>query len=305
MTESSIHHPGRPGEKQPWLRPVDFSAPSAVPPDQQARLRRMADELGPLVSPKAMNDLGIVMKLEPLWLEEMLWRDAHPMPADEAVTVSIGSSAGGSLYLAIDPTMASLIVERLLGTEPDPARPLRAVTTIDRSLLSRLHDMIVQSLSRLWEEATTSALTLDKVSVHTDLTFAAEVTEPTLVLAIEVKLFDTFTVMHLLLPESVIRPVARSLSRPSARSENEDPEVTRAVHGRLGEANVDVQVQLGSVRLTAGEIADLHPGDRVALPTAADEAAALIVDGVPVQYGHIGRSGGRRAVRIGRRGPGA
>ncbi|MDO9352786.1 MAG: FliM/FliN family flagellar motor switch protein [Solirubrobacteraceae bacterium] len=305
MSESRIHHPGRPGERQPWLRPVDFTAPSAVPPDQQARLRRMAEELGPLVSPKAMNDLGIVMKLEPLWLEEMLWRDAHPMPADEAVTVKISSSAGGSLFLAIDPTMATLIVERLLGTEPDPARPLRAVTTIDRSLLGRVNEMLVAGLGRLWEEATGATLELERVAVHSDFTFGAEVTEPTLLLAVEVKLFDTFTMLHLLLPQSVTQPVGRSLSRPSARGESDDPEVTRAVHGKLGEANVDVQVQLGSVRLTAGEIADLHPGDRVSLPTAATEAAALIVDGVPVQYGHIGRSGGRRAVRIGLRGPGA
>lgn len=304
MSESRIHHPGRPGEKQPWLRQVDFSAPSAVPPDQQARLRRMADELGALVSPKAMNDLGIIMKLEPLWLEEMLWRDAHPMPADEAVTVAIDSSAGGTFFMAIDPTMATLIVERLLGTEPDPARPLRAVTTIDRALLSRVHDMLVAGFGRLWEEATGATLSLARVAVHSNFTFAAEVTEPTLLLAIEVKLFDTFTVIHVLFPQSVTQPVSRGLSRPSARSESDDPEITRAVHGKLGEANVDVQVQLGSVRLTAGEIADLHPGDRVALPTAATEAAALIVDGIPVQYGHIGRSGGRRAVRIGSRGPG-
>jgi flagellar motor switch protein FliM len=299
VSESHIHHPGKPGARQPWLRPVDFTAPSAIPPDQQARIRRLADELGPLVAPRAINDLGLSMEMSALFLAEKPWREAHPVPSDDAVTIALESSAGGNLFVAVDPTFASLVVERLLGSEPDPARPLRPVTTIDRALLSRLNDLIVLCLGRLWNEATGATLEAGRVSAQVEIGAYAEPTEPTVLVALEVRLFGMFSVMHLLLPQSTIQPVAARLSRPSSRGEAEDPDVTRAVQNRLGEANVDVQVQLGSVRLTAGEIADLAPGDRVPLATAATEAAALIVDGVPVQYGHIGRSGGRRAVRIG------
>lgn len=299
MSEPRIFHPGSTEGRQPWLRPVDFSAPSALPPDQQARLRRLVDELAPIVGPRATAELGLSLDLKPLWVRELSWRDGHPIPADDAVTTIIESSSGGQFYLVLDPTLASLVVERLLGTEPDPARPLRTVTTIDRALLSRMNDLLVSALDRLWGEATGAHLTA--VGVKSQVALAADL-EPTalmLLIAVEVKIFNTLSVLHLAFPQSTLAPVGPMLSRPSPRGQSDDPATTRAVQARLGEANVEVQVRLGSVQLTAGQISELHPGDRVALPTPATESAALIVDGVPVQYGHIGRSGIHRAVRVG------
>ncbi len=299
MSEPRIFHPGASNGRQPWLRPVDFAAPSALPPDQQARLRRLVDDLGPIVAPRATADLGLSLELTPLWVKELTWRDGHPIPAEDAVTTVVESSAGGQFYIILDPTLASLVVERLLGTEPDPARPLRTVTTIDRALLSRMNDLLVTSLGRLWNEATGASLT--QVGVRSHVTLAADL-EPTalmLLIAVEVKIFNTLSVLHLAFPQTTLAPVGPMLSRPSARGTDDDPASTRAVQARLGEANVEVQVRLGSVNLTAGQIAELHPGDRIALTTPATESAALIVDGVPVQYGHIGRSGIHRAVRVG------
>ena len=300
MNDTQTQDSLQPGSRRPWLRPVDFAAPSALAPDQQGRVRRMADEFGPLVTARAMNELGLSMELTPLWMTEPLWREAHPVPADDSVLIVMNSSTGGEFYVALDPTLASLVVERLLDAEPDPSRPLRPITTIDRALLSRLTDLLVSCLDTKWEEATGSTLTLDRVVAHREAALAVEPTEATLFLAMEVRLFSTYTIMYFMLPQATVRPVALRLSRPSARGSGDDPEITRAVQARIGEANVEVRVQLGSVRMTAGEIADLHPGDRVSIPTSANEAATLLVDGVPVQYGHVGRSNGKRAVRVGR-----
>jgi flagellar motor switch protein FliM len=293
-TSNDQHAPRR-----PWLRQVDFAAPSVLAPDQQDRLRRMADDFGPVVTGPAMNKLGLSLEFTPLWMEEIDWREAFPMPADDSVTLELSSSAGGSMFIAIDPTLASLVVERMLGVEPDPARPLRTVTGTDRAMLSRLSEIFVAAMDRLWFEATGSNLELAEVEVHRALSQAVPASETTFTLAVEARLFSTYSLMFFMTPQSTIRPVAAMLSRPSSRATSDSPEITRAVQERLGAANVEVQVHLGQLRLTAGEIADLHPGDRVPIPTAATEAAALIVDGVRVQSGHVGRSGGRRAVRVG------
>lgn len=299
VNESRIFHPGQTEGRQPWLRPVDFSAPSALPPDQQARLRKLVDDIAPIVGPRATADLGLSLDLKPLWVRELTWRDAHPLPAEDGVTTVMASSTGGEVHLILDPTLASLVVERLLGTEPDPARPLRTVTTIDRALLSRMNDLLVATINRLWNEATGGNLEAIAVKPQRDLAAALEPTALTLLIAVEVKIFNTLSVLHLAFPQETLVPVGPALSRPSARGAG-DPASTRAVQARLGEANVDVQVRLGTAKLTAKQIADLHPGDRVPLNTPATEAAALLVDGVPVQYGHIGRSGTQRAVRVGR-----
>ncbi|MBJ7470328.1 MAG: FliM/FliN family flagellar motor switch protein [Solirubrobacteraceae bacterium] len=300
MSETRIFHPGATEGRQPWLRPVDFSAPSTLPPDQQARLRRLVDDLEPIVRPRATADLGISLSFKSLWVRELTWREGHPIPADDAVTTTIESSAGGRAYLILDPTLASLVVERLLGTEPDPARPLRSVTAIDRALLSRMNDLLVSSLDRLWGEATGASLHATGVRSQLDLVAELDPTDLIVLVAVEVKIFNTLSVLHLAFPQPTLAAVGAQLSRPSPRGSGEDPATTRTVQARLGEASVEVQVRLGDVELTAGEIAALHPGDRVPLSTPATAPAALIVDGVAVQFGHIGRSGTHRAVRVGR-----
>lgn len=278
---------------------MDFQAPSALAPDQQARLRRMADEVCDVIAARALTDLAMTVHVEPLEMRETSWREAQRVPAEEAITTTIEASGGGVLYLVMDPALASVLVERLLGAEPDPALPPRPLTAIDRSLLRRVNELVVASWDQLWVDATTTTLTPAGAQPHRMLALAHEAADPTLLMAFQVRIGGAYAVLHILLPQATVQPVAAQLSRPSARGHQDDPAANQAVQTRLGGAGVRVNVRLGGVRMEADRIASLHPGDRVPLGVPPEAPAALIVDGVVVQYGHVGRSGTRRAVQIG------
>jgi flagellar motor switch protein FliM len=278
---------------------VDFSAPSALAPDQQARLRRMADEVCDVITARALTDLSMTVHVEPLEMRETTWREAQRVPAEEAITTTIEASGGGVLHLVMDPALASTLVERLLGAEPDPSLPPRPLTAIDRSLLRRVNELIVRSWDQLWADATGTHLYPGQAQPHRMLALAHEVAEPTLLLAFQVRIGGAYSVLHVLLPQATVQPVSAQLSRPSSRGTLDDPAANQAVQHRLGQAGVQVHVRMGSVQLSAATIAALHPGDRVPLGTTPEAPAKLVVDGITVQHGHVGRSGGRRAVQIG------
>ncbi|MFT4034781.1 MAG: FliM/FliN family flagellar motor switch protein [Patulibacter sp.] len=285
--------------RRPWLRPVDFQAPSALAPDQQARLRRMADEVCEVIAARALTELAITLHAEPLEMRETTWRDAQRVPVEDAITTTAESSAGGQLYLVVDPALANIVVERLLGAEPNPALPPRPLTAIDRSLLRRVNELILASWEQLWSDVTAATITPHAAQPHRMLALEHHAAEPTLLIAFQVRIGGTYAVLHLLVPQATVQPVAAQLSRPSARGDVDDPAGNQALQSRLGGAGVAVHVRLGRVRMAAGSIAALRPGDRVPLGVASDDAAALVVDGVTVQYGHVGRSGTVRAVQIG------
>lgn len=259
----------------------------------------MADEVCDVIAARALTDLSMTLHVEPLEMRETTWRDAQRVPAEEAITTTIEASGGGVLHLVMDPALASTLVERLLGAEPDPSLPPRPLTAIDRSLLRRVNELIVHSWDQLWADATGTHLYPGTAQPHRMLAMAHEAGEPTLLLAFQLRIGGTYAVLHVLLPQATVQPVGQQLSRPSARGTLDDPAANQAVQNRLGQASVEVHVRMGQVRLTAATIAALHPGDRVPLGAAPTDPATLVVDGITVQHGHVGRSGGRRAVQIG------
>ncbi|MBO9533310.1 MAG: FliM/FliN family flagellar motor switch protein [Solirubrobacteraceae bacterium] len=299
MSESPTRRIAESGGRRPWLRPVDFQAPSALAPDQQARLRKLADDVCDVIASRALKDLAMTIHFEPLEMRETTWREAQRVPAEEAITTTIEASGGGQLYQVMDPALASVLVERLLGADPDPSLPPRPLTAIDRSLLRRVNELVVASWDQLWSDLTDTTLTPGAAQPHKMLAMAHDAGEPTLLIAFQVRLAGSYAVLHILLPQATVAPVAERFSRPSARGSIDDPAATQALQSRLGGAGVSVHVRLGRVRLTASAISQLHPGDRVPLGVAPTAPATLVVDGVTVQFGHVGRSGTRRAVQIG------
>lgn len=258
----------------------------------------MVDEFCLVLMARTLTDLGLPMQVEALEIRESTWREAHAAAADEAITSSAEASAGGLMHVAIDPSLAMSIVERLLGSAADASSAPRPMTEVDRALLSRFSAVVVDSFGRVWEDATQTTVTLAETRVHRDIALDGGSAAPTMLLALQVQLEGSYAVLHVLLPQETLSTVSAQLSRPSALGATDNPGATAALHARLGQAAVKVDVLLGDATLPASRVATLAPGDRVQLNVTAETPAALLVDGVTVQHGTIGRSNGRRAVQI-------
>jgi len=286
------------GGHQPWLRAIDFAAPSALAPDQEGRLRKLGGDFCDILGSRATSELTIAMQLRPLWSRTESWRTVQQVPAEDSVALTLPSSAGGAMFLFLDPTLVALLVERTLGGELDPSQPPRSTTPVDRSLIGGFIDLVVRTHSELWEEATGATMSLEAVGAPMDLALALDPNARTMIVAVEVRVGATYTVLFIAAPDQTIRPVAESLSRPSARAAGDDRNAARAVRDRIARARVAVDVHLGAARLTAREIAALRVGSRVVLPTRADSLAELVVEGVPHLRVRLGQDDGKRVVQV-------
>lgn len=285
--------------RRPWMRPVDFATPRALAPDVETRLRRLAEDFCSSASARAKAEFALPVEITPMWLHEGSWREIHALPGEGAVSLVLETGQGGLQFIALDPAFAALIVERMLGSDPDPAQPMRAITTTDRALLRRVTELLGDVTNDLWTEAAELPVAIESVRTHNDLVTLIESSDRVLAAALEVRVGSFYTMLHLMLPLETIRPVSRKLARPSTRASGEDLDTARAVHENISLAKLDVRAEIPAIRLTARELSALDLGDRIPLNAKAGDPAALLADGVPVQYGHIGKSGNRRAVQVG------
>lgn len=279
------------------MRAAGLDTPSSFNGEQLSALRRMVGELGAEVTHRISKDLGLSIEAVPTWTHEMLWREARGVPVGRAVNIVLRPSLGGVALLAVDPALVAMVAEQILGTEPDPARGLRPVTPADRCLASRFTDVFIDMADQLWDEATGSRLLLESQALYKDSDVPIDLTETVLVMPIEVQLFGTYSVIHVIITEATIPPVASALSRPSAKGIFDDPSQLRAVQSRIAEVNLDLHAQLGRVRLSAAAITRLKPGDRLDVGKAEDDVA-LTVDGHVIRRGRPGKVGTQRAVQL-------
>lgn len=286
------------GGRRPWLRPVDFATPRALAPDIEGRMRRLADDLSSALAARMNTDFALPAEIRPLWLHEGPWRELHAVPPDGTVGLVFESDRGGHELFSIDPTLASMLVERILGGDLDPARPLRALTTTDRALLRRFTEPVAEEVGQLWRAAASTEFTLTEVRPHRELGGLVDAAERALMCAFEVRVGSMYALLYAMMPLSAIRPMARELARPPSRAADQGGETERAVQERIARANLEVRAELPATRLSAREVAALQAGDRLALLARAGDPVALRADGVAVRWGHVGRSGGHRAVQV-------
>jgi flagellar motor switch protein FliM len=285
-------------QHQPWLRAIDFAAPSALAPDQEGRLRKIASDFCDVLGSQATSEHTVPMQFEPLWSRTDPWRTVQPVPAEDSVALTLASSAGGSIFIFLDPTLVAVLVELTLGGELDPSRPPRSTTAVDRSLIAGFIDMVATVYGDLWEEATGADLPLQSIGVPNDIAMELDPNAKAMMVAFEVRVGATYTMLYIAAPEATIKPVAESLSRPSARASSSSEDLARAVRERLVNARVAIDVHLGSARMTARQIAELKVGSRVLLPTPADSLAKLMIEGVPHVSGRLGQDDGVRVIQI-------
>jgi len=122
----------------------------------------------------------------------------------------------------------------------------------------------------------------------------------------EVVVVTTFSVdlengggnMHICLPYSMLEPIRDLLDAGVQSDQGEkDERWEKAMRSEIQNAVVEVAAILGETTLTVNELANLKPGDVIALE---DDPTTVYVAGMPLYEGNFGVSDGNYAVKINR-----
>ena len=281
------------------VRKIDFTRPSKFTSDQQRRLERAHETFCRSVSTRMSAELRTPISVELIDTAQLTWANAlEEVPRRSVSCVVEVAPIDGRVLITAELTLLLSLLERVLGGQTGDRAADRSLTEVDRALISRLFQTVLDELSISFGDV--ADLQFGIVDLETERAPAqlAPLSEPTLAITFEFKLGRASSTMVLLIPHRAIEPILKVA--PATQQETDlAAGAVAAVGEAMGEVVVQLRAEVGAVNMSLGRVLALRPGDILRLDGATEEGAVtLYADVVPLQRAKLGRSGRRRAVGI-------
>ncbi len=216
------------------------------------------------------------------------------LPSIGCIVVIGAAPTESKILVDIDPSLAMMTIERLLGGSGEDGRIQRPLTEIEEGVLSFLLLKILSHFTTDFESGRELALTLDrfasKLGEIQDLVDA----EPNYhLIAVRVKAGKRIGYARILVPQSL---VTSSFSSPLAQGDANGFELNymRKTLRRIGKTRVQARVELATLDLGPDDIANLEVGDIVILENHQATKTPSGIEGVVFVKLGRGVNGGLR-----------
>jgi flagellar motor switch protein FliM len=296
LPETSTHAPV---SRRRRVRKIDFTRPSKFTSDQQRRLERAHENFCRSVSTRMSAELRIPISVELIDTAQLTWANAlEEIPRRSVSCIVDVAPIDGRVLITAELTLLLSLLERVLGGQTGDRPPERSLTDVDRVLIARLFQTVLDELSISFGDV--ADLQFGIVDLETERAPAqlAPLSEPTLAITFEFKLLRTSSTMVLLIPHRAIEPVLKVA--PATQHENDlAASAVAAVGEAMSEVVVQLRAEVGSVEMPLAGVLALRSGDILRLDGTAEEGAVtLYADVVPLHRAKLGRNGRRRAVGV-------
>ncbi len=208
----------------------------------------------------------------------------------------VGCGASEHKILAdLDPSIATLCIDRLLGGNGDVGRIQRPLTEIEEGVLSFILLKAMGFVHDGWETGQELALTLDRFASRLEELQAIIDTEPGYhAVALSLSVGKKVGYLRVLIPDSLITTHFQQLVAQSGGPQAEQQHM-RTVFAALGEREVTGRVEVAQLDLGPDDIADLEVGDIVILESHQLALGPQGLKGMAFVKVGLGKNGGLKA----------
>ncbi len=208
----------------------------------------------------------------------------------------VGCGASGHKIIAdLDPSIATLCIDRLLGGNGDVGRIQRPLTEIEEGVLSFILLKAMGFVHEGWETGRELALTLDRFASRLEELQSIVDSEPGYhALALSVSIGKKVGYLRVLIPDTLITDHFQQIVAQSGGSESEQ-EHMRTVFAALGDRDVVGRVEVAQLDLGPDDIADLETGDIVILESHQLALTPQGLKGMAFVKIGLGQNGGLKA----------
>jgi flagellar motor switch protein FliM len=243
------------------------------------------------------------IELEVVDLAQLTWMAAlTELPASSLY--GIVKLEPGDMHVLVSSELQAVraVVDRMLGaTELREAPAEQELTEIELAIARRVFDVVVEELSRTWEELLGVTLAVDWLDVQLQNLQLAPPSEPTIALTMQLKLDELVSSLSVVVPfRSIEAEVGRLPTGAGDLSGTRDVDAVAAaaLAVSLSETFVELRVEVASKELSLADVLALRPGDVVGLDAPADSGVTVLAEVVPIHRARPGRRGARRAVEV-------
>ena len=204
----------------------------------------------------------------------------------------------------VDSNLIYSIVDVLLGGRRGTAAMRiegRPYTTIERTLVQRMTEVILQDMCVAFEPLAPVTFSLDRLETNPRFAAIARPANAAILVKLRIDMEDRGGNIELLLPYATIEPIRDVLLQMFMGEKfGRDPNWEGHLATELGQAEIAVDAVLYEARLPLKQIMKLDVGDTLMLELKSDAPVIVRCGDVTLTEGRMGRVGDRVAVRVGK-----
>ena len=207
--------------------------------------------------------------------------------------------------ISVDSSLIYTIVDVLLGGRRGTAAMRiegRPYTTIERSLVERMLNVILGDLSAAFEPLSPVTFSFDRLETNPRFATITRPSNAAIVARLRIDLEDRGGQIELMLPYATLEPV-RELLLQMFMGEKLGGDMIWETHlaEELLITDGDLEAVIDTQMMLLRDVFDFKVGSRIMLNATQDTLVQLVCGNVPMYKGQMGRKGNKVAVRIGDR----
>lgn len=285
------------------LTTYDFRRPERVSKEQLKGLQSLFEAFAREASIIFPSFLRTVVRIDLTSIDQLTYDEfILSVSRPTALSVVNMSPLEGNAVVEMSPSMVFPIIDRVLGGKGMTLPEARELTEIENRIMQRITMMMLDSLSRAWDQLIEFNLSVIQQESDPLIVQIVAGSEMVILVGYEVHIGETVGTMNFCVPLLVLNPILDQISQQAhfSRKLSDDVAlVTRAaLRQTISKAKVPVEVYLGHARLTLADVAGLQVGDVIQLDTSPADPAIVRIGGVNRLKATPGRRGEMSAVRL-------
>ena len=285
------------------LTTYDFRRPERVSKEQFKGLQSLFEAYSREVSIVFPPFLRTVVRIDlssidQLTYDEFILSVARPT----SLTVIDMAPLEGTAVLEMSPSIVFPVVDRVLGGKGATLSEPRELTEIENRIISRIVNMMLDSLKRAWEQLIEFDLSIVQQESDPLIVQIVSGSEMVILVGYEVHIGDTVGTMNFCIPLLVLNPILDQISQQdhfSRRMSEEMAVFTRkAITNHLYNVKIPVDAILGEAQLLLADVARLQVGDVVQLDSTPYSPLNVRVGGLDRFLAKPGRRRESSAVQV-------
>lgn len=284
------------------VRAYDFRQPNHISKDRlraiEAKYGTMCKAVEGWVSTRVRANL----ELRLVNVEQMTFGEfTRQLGSPSASFVYNVANSGDQVVIDFGQDLAFFLVDRLLGSNDEPAIPARALTVLERMVVRIAADQVSSQLVAAWKDRVPLSLALDRFEAEPELLRAANRDDPMLVARVEVHANKLASVLNVCLPLTLLENflTAHGSKHQLGRGPQADRSVDRrAAEAALRLARVELSVRTPAFGMLLSDLNRLQPGNVIRTGLAPDANLHVRIEGTPRFVAQPGRAERALAVRI-------
>jgi len=307
--DPGLTRPGRPASRSErsfgsTVKPYDFRRPDKFSKEQWHTLQSMHETFARLVSSAFSSRLRSLVTVRLSSIDQELYEEWQSQVTGQTVCYVLAMPPlEGNIVLEFNSEVAAEALDRLLGGNGllvDRGRELRE---IEINLLRSFGASLTKALQESWAVVAPIEPELKDLGLDAALIQIAGPNDVVVTAFFEVSLGNQLGSMSVCIPHTLLEPIANRLSqgvwhltashrRPGVRG-------NRVLQALIGQAELEVSVELGTANVEVETVLDLEAGDTLLLDQRIDRPLPLLIEGKPRFWCRPGQSGNRLGVQVG------